>query len=167
MGHQAKRNSISFIHMSCMKDVDSFKSWVVNPHFTLHIKRKRRRDTFHLWVRDVICCLCDYQLSRKIELNPVALVLSNLSIKSGWALNVMTVCMTINFQGMLNWILQRSRGTSSGRKTVRNCYQYLFRDCWKAMHFNGKSSPENKSDALAFDLLCSYTVCENGECWNI
>ena len=31
------------------------------------------------------------------------------------------------------------------------------------MHLNGRSSPESKSEALAFDLLCSYTVCENGE----
>ncbi|XP_066015392.1 uncharacterized protein [Pocillopora verrucosa] len=26
------------------------------------------------------------------------------------------------------------------------------------MHLNGRSSPESKSEALAFDLLCSYTV---------
>ena len=26
------------------------------------------------------------------------------------------------------------------------------------MHLNGRSSPEGKSEALAFDLLCSYTV---------
>ena len=79
----------------------------------------------------------------------------------------MTVCVTINFQGRRIESCNAQEELRQAGKLFETVIKFFFRDCWNAMHLNGRSSPESKSEALAFDLLCSYTVCENGEFWNI
>ena len=143
-----------------MKDVDLLKSWswFVNPHFTSHIERERWRDTLHLWVRDVICCLCAYQLSSNIELNPAALLLSNLSFESWWARNVLTVVWPSTFNE--HWIESRSAEKENSSKLLpifvsrllkRHAFKWQ-KLAWKQIRSSGV-------------WLAVFLHCENGEFW--